>query len=136
MQRQLRASKQLSNTDNGCSLSRRVKTSKWYLWRIDTDTDLSFGLSPYFLKTRHRSCTHIPYASIRPIYTVPVGHSTNPITLYCERRFTYNYVKRYLPNRKFTSKSTWSINKIPEFSLGSKWLENTVLNDCTTYTEQ
>jgi len=35
----LRASKQLSNTDNRCSLSRRVKTSKWYLRRIDTDTD-------------------------------------------------------------------------------------------------
>jgi hypothetical protein len=41
MQRQLRASKQLSNTDNIGSLPRRVKTNKWYLRRIDTDTDTS-----------------------------------------------------------------------------------------------
>ena len=48
MQRQLRASKQLSNTDNRCSLSHQVKTSKWYLRRIDTDTDTEMCITGVF----------------------------------------------------------------------------------------
>jgi hypothetical protein len=39
MQRQLKASKQFSITYNRCSLSRRVKTRKWYLRCIPVYTD-------------------------------------------------------------------------------------------------
>jgi hypothetical protein len=38
------------HSDNRCSLSRRAKTSKWYLRRIDTDTDACFNLVLQYLE--------------------------------------------------------------------------------------
>ena len=49
-----------SNTDNRCSLSRRVKTSKWHLRRIDTDTDTDTELEatkrPINLSFKYTAC--------------------------------------------------------------------------------